>query len=146
MQERLKDIYERITGVRPEPGTLMQPSIEVMMDAYEELERKVQHVTDVYKTYEPNENARYIFDLEQGIMDCWQMVDDVKVIDDYITDHPDFEGLPAEFSDKIGNLLLGLETLYQIKFQNTFDLFEEVCREYHRRGKCAAALANLEDQ
>lgn len=83
-----------------------------------------------------------IFDLEQAIMGCWNMVDDTRMLNEYITDHPDFEGMQAKHADTIGNLLLGTETLYQVKFQKTFELFEAVCREYHKRGKRIQELQN----
>lgn len=142
MQERLKDIFERITGSRPDSGEPMQPSIDIMMDAYEQMERKVAMLEAINKNHlaPPKYHGDKIFDLEQAIMNCWNMVDDTRMLNEYITDHEDFEGMDADHADKIGNLLLGTETMYQLKFQNTFELFEDVCREYHRRNKCIDEL------
>jgi hypothetical protein len=144
MQERLKDIYERVTGVRPDSGTLIQPSIEAMMDAYEKMEKQLEE----YQRAEASvmNVTHKIFDLEQEIMGCWNVVDDLKLAHEYICDHPEFEGMKAEHSDRIGNLLLGLETLYQIKFDKMFETFSVVCREYHQRGKRITDLEASQEQ
>jgi hypothetical protein len=65
-----------------------------------------------------------IFDLEQQIMDCWHVVDDLKILTESV--------LEREMTkDNIANITLGLETLYQLKFEKLFDLFETHCKEYH---------------
>jgi len=76
-----------------------------------------------------------IFELEQQIMQCWSVVDDIKVLYNHFGDNPKFEGLEPKAEDEMMNLLLGLESMYQLKFDNMFRTFEDVCREYHRRGK-----------
>ena len=55
------------------------------------------------------------FDLEQQILGCWNIVEDL----DYI--------LPAvdEMNDNAQNMVLGLKTLYQAKFEKLFDMFSE---------------------
>ena len=42
------------------------------------------------------------FDLEQQIMETWQIVDDLKLFRE-ILDSEEFAGLSAEFTDKIDN-------------------------------------------
>lgn len=60
-----------------------------------------------------------IFDLEQKIMDCWGVVDDMEEVAD-------------EFDDpRVKEAFKNLATLYGIKFNNLFGLFEEHCKEYH---------------
>ena len=62
------------------------------------------------------------FDLEQHIMSCWNVCEDIKVVYrqyDYSS--------PSE--DEMMNLLIGLEQLYQLKFQQLFDTFETLIRE-----------------
>ena len=78
-----------------------------------------------------------IFDLEQQIMQCWNVVDDIKLVYHHFGDNPRFEGLDPKAEDELMNLLLGLESMYQLKFDTLFRTFEDVCREYHRRGKMA---------
>ena len=58
------------------------------------------------------------FDLEQEIMNCWQVVDDIKTL--YYA--PDFRELSE---DEMQNALLGLQTLYQMKFERLFDVYEK---------------------
>jgi len=60
------------------------------------------------------------FDLEQGIMNAWSVVEDLK--------------LAAEFANepKIVELLNSMACLYQMRFEKTFSLFEECLRESWR--------------
>jgi hypothetical protein len=51
-------------------------------------------------------------DLEQQIMQCWNIVDDL-----------DYLGKLLE-TDDAQNLLIGLKALYQAKFEKLFDTFE----------------------
>ena len=60
------------------------------------------------------------FDLEQEIMSCWNVVDDIKVLHDKVANSNYFEG-----QDDICNFLLGIETIYQAKFDKMFDTFEK---------------------
>lgn len=57
------------------------------------------------------------FDLEQEIMACWQIVDDLKLV--YQT-----ESLYID-EDEMQNVLLGLTSLYKIKFETLFNTYEE---------------------
>lgn len=61
------------------------------------------------------------FDLEQEIMICWNVVDDIKLIyEEY--------GNNQMSSDKVMNLLLGVQELYSLKFDRMFRTFEDCCR------------------
>ena len=57
------------------------------------------------------------FDLEQQILDAWKVVDDIDLVFDCSMNDND--------PDKIANLLLGLKTLYDVKFNKLWDTFEE---------------------
>jgi len=60
------------------------------------------------------------FDLEQGIMGCWCVVDDIKIVaEKYANDN-----------DELGNLLLGLQAIYQLKFENLFNIYEESLKSW----------------
>jgi hypothetical protein len=72
-----------------------------------------------------------IFDLEQDIMNCWNIVDDVKDTASYIGDNVVFKDLSPENTDKIMNLLLGIQHLYQMRFEKMWDTFEAHCNEFH---------------
>ena len=61
------------------------------------------------------------FILEDQIMQCWGVVDDLDMV--YHT-----EAL-YEDQDRMMNVLLGLHELYNIRFQRLFDTFEHLIRE-----------------
>ena len=76
-----------------------------------------------------------IFALEQRIMNCWNVVDDLDDLYYYFGDDPFFKDMDAKHRDKICNLLLGMKEMYQIKFQKCIFDFEDVCKEYHSHNK-----------
>lgn len=78
-----------------------------------------------------------IFDLEQQIMECWGVVDDLDLLYYHLGDDPKFAGLDAKAEDEMMNLLLGLKSIYQLKFDRMWKNFEEVCRIYHQNRKIA---------
>jgi hypothetical protein len=61
------------------------------------------------------------FDLEQQIMNCWHVVDDIKTLNQQLQD-----ASSKMTEDQIANYLLGLETIYQVKFEQLFALFEQM--------------------
>lgn len=71
-----------------------------------------------------------MFDLEQRIMNCWNVVDDIDYIYRYISDDELFIGMKPKHGDKILTLLLGIKEMYAIKFDKCFRDFEEVDRLY----------------
>ena len=70
-----------------------------------------------------------IFDLEQEIMKCWNVVDDIKDCIHYL-DGWQNDALHPE--DKRNNLLLGMAALYQMRFERLWECFEDTTGEYHR--------------
>ena len=52
-----------------------------------------------------------IFELEQQIMQCWDVVTDLELVQGKTTD--------------------ALRHIYQLKFEKLFETFESVCEEYH---------------
>jgi len=56
------------------------------------------------------------FDLEQGIMQCWNVCDDIELLV-----HA-WDGLDE---DAKLNYLIGLKQMYQLKFERTFSQFED---------------------
>jgi hypothetical protein len=65
------------------------------------------------------------FELEQAIMGAWGIVEDIQLLRQTI-EH--FKLQPKEY-DNLDNYLLGLETIYQRKFENVFSLFEKLLWE-----------------
>jgi len=62
------------------------------------------------------------FDFEQQIMSCWNVTTDLKDLTEEV-----IEGNLTK--DQISNVLMGLEQLYQIRFDKLFRMFEQGIRE-----------------
>ena len=62
------------------------------------------------------------FDLEQNILDCWKITDDIELVCEYVLNDEKLD------RDKIANALLGLQTIYSMKFEKTWTNFENVVR------------------
>jgi hypothetical protein len=62
------------------------------------------------------------FDLEQGIMQCWSITEDIELLrwrhDAGIID-----------ADQVDNFLLGLKTIYDIKFEKLFETYSQLIKE-----------------
>lgn len=72
-----------------------------------------------------------IFDLEQKILDCWKVIDDIQLVTEHFVDSPDWEGMDPELSDAIMNKYLSMKELYDLKFHDMWNCFEKACKEYH---------------
>ena len=73
------------------------------------------------------------FDLEQQIMTCWGIIDDIKCL-------TKIGDMRAVSEDERQNYLLGLETIYQAKFEILQDVFEQFMKEYYDVKKKPIAL------
>jgi hypothetical protein len=62
--------------------------------------------------------------LEDGIMECWNITSDMKVLEEYI----ESLNLPSKDTDKLLNIIIGVRELYDIKFTRLFESFEESIR------------------
>ena len=59
----------------------------------------------------------YRFTLEEKIMNCWRVIDDLKTLGNvYDREHTE---------DEILNILIGITDLYDQRFNELFDTFEE---------------------
>lgn len=65
------------------------------------------------------------FKLEEKIQQCWNVIDDLKIVSENISEGQEFRNLDPVHSDKIQNLLLGMESLYSLKFHKLWDTFED---------------------
>lgn len=65
------------------------------------------------------------FDFEEQIMSCWNVTTDIRVVSEYLMDAP----LEDDRQDKIANMLIGIEALYEAKFDKLFRQFEQMVRE-----------------
>jgi hypothetical protein len=61
------------------------------------------------------------FDLEQEILDCWGITDDLDVI---------INSEQLNLNDDMLNVLIGLKRLYQLKFERTFATFEHLVTQH----------------
>jgi len=66
-----------------------------------------------------------IQDLEQQIMNCWNVVEDMKVY--LAADHIE--------DDRVMNFLIGMAELYEVKFQNLWNAYEAFLQEYYSNKK-----------
>ena len=62
-----------------------------------------------------------IHDLEQPIMDCWNICEDLKTVYTQLCD-----GEREPTIDEITNALMGMQQLYQWKFEQLFHKYEMV--------------------
>ena len=67
------------------------------------------------------------FDLEQLILKNWEITTEIKHLRELISD-----GKPTQ--DQLENYLLGLETIYEVKFNKLWDFFEELCQKKNFNG------------
>lgn len=74
-------------------------------------------VTDADKVLK---NMSDRFDLEQDIMQCWNVCDDIQLLLD-----------SWDKLDKDGklNYLIGLKQMYHLKFEKCFARFEDCCKQ-----------------
>ena len=64
------------------------------------------------------------FDLEEQIMRCWNVVEDVNEVYAAVMERDLSQ-------DDIANALLGIKTLYDMKFYTLFSTFEKMIKENH---------------
>jgi len=68
---------------------------------------------DLFKPYDR-------FDLEQGIMDCWKVTDDIKLF---------YDNLENMDEDRRMNYMLGLMEMYGLKFEKLWNIFEQLIQD-----------------
>lgn len=66
------------------------------------------------------------FDVEQGIMQCWLVVDDLDTIVTHMLD------VKKMSEDELANVLIGLKQLYAMKFYSLMSTYEKYLQEQHR--------------
>jgi hypothetical protein len=67
------------------------------------------------------------FDLEQQIMNCWNIIEDIKLLDKNVLEGKIGGGEMSK--DEISNYLLGLESVYELKFEQMFDTFSTLVKQ-----------------
>ena len=66
------------------------------------------------------------FDLEQQIMECWNITTDLDSLFEECC-----EGYDSMTVDKVSNITLGMKDLYEIKFNKLFRTFEGFLADYY---------------
>ena len=69
------------------------------------------------------------FDLENEIMDCWKVTDDINMVTRHFIDSPQWEGMSGELADALMNKYFAIAQLYELKFMNLFETFGECIPE-----------------
>ena len=88
----------------------------------------IENESDIKEENEMNEMTNKMQDLEQHIMECWQLVDDVKLLYEQVMDKD-----LNEDQDKLANALLGLYTIYGMKFERAFNTYEEALKHHYKK-------------
>lgn len=63
------------------------------------------------------------FDLEQNIMECWNVTSDIDLL---------IEQYDSLSEDSILNILIGMKEMYQLRFDKMFRSFEELLQEHKK--------------
>ena len=71
-----------------------------------------------------------IFDLEQSILQCWNVCDDLDLLYSQV-----MERSTPLTQDEMANILLGMKSLYHMKFEKCFGEFEDLCGNYWKHKK-----------
>ena len=64
------------------------------------------------------------FDLEQNIMRCWNVTEDIDLLYENVMDRS-----PEMTTDDIANALLGMKQLYEMKFEKLWANFEQLVHD-----------------
>ena len=78
-----------------------------------------------------------IYDLEQDIMECWKVVDDIELTTKWFMDDPLWKGMDPKLADALMNKYFAIQELYELKFSKLWDDFEQVTKDYHVYKKLA---------
>ena len=70
-----------------------------------------------------------IAELEQQIMECWNVTKDIELVTKHLIDHTD-----RYSDDDVMNKYLAIKDLYEVKFEALWRTLDEVTEEYHMRG------------
>ena len=77
-----------------------------------------------------------IFDLEQQIMECWNVTKDIELVTKHLIDHTG-----GYSDDDLMNKYTAIKDLYEVKFEALWRTFEEHAVDYHEyRRQCTGQL------
>ena len=78
-----------------------------------------------------------ICDLEQEMLQFANVTEEIELVTKYFLEDSKWEDMAPELADALMNKYLAIKDLYEIKFENMWHTFEEVCKEYHTAHKLA---------
>jgi len=67
------------------------------------------------------------FVLEQNVMNCWEIIEDLDLLADSII-NSDKYSLGPEDEDRVVNKLTGIKELYEMRFDRLWDTFEDMVK------------------
>ena len=70
-----------------------------------------------------------IAELEQQVMECWNVTKDIEMVTRHLIDHTD-----GYSDDDVMNKYMSIKDLYEVKFEALWRTLDEITEEYHRRG------------
>ena len=70
-----------------------------------------------------------IAELEQQVLECWNVTKDIEMVTRHLIDHTD-----GYSDDDVMNKYLAIKDLYEVKFEAMWRTLDEVTQEYHKRG------------
>jgi len=76
-----------------------------------------------------------IFDLEQQIMECWSVIEDIDTVTEWFMEDPKWKDMDVKLQDAMMNKYFSIKELYELKFDKLFAKFELVSQEYHRKSR-----------
>ena len=91
-------------------------------------------------------DSHAIFDLEQQFLQCWEIINDVKMITEYFIEDEKWKNMDASLADALMNKYYGLAEVYDLKLQKAWDTFEIVCREYHAARRASKQTYGVEHE
>ena len=72
-----------------------------------------------------------ICDLEQEMLQFANVTDDIERVTKYFIEDARWESMEPALADALMNKYFAIKELYEIKFENMWHTFEDVCKEYH---------------
>ena len=78
-----------------------------------------------------------ICDLEQEMLQFANVTDDIERVTKYFIEDSKWESMEPALADALMNKYFAIKELYEIKFENMWHTFEDVCKEYHTYRKLA---------
>jgi len=110
-------------------GELGHPSVKEINDAYDQGYKDALYENALATPIaQPNTVAdgEARFKLEEHIMDVWRITHELSTLSEYVIESG--ESAIAK-QDKVSNMLIGLEQLYEVKFDNLWRQFEKMIHD-----------------